>query len=349
MLYLQKWGAGFLNDQLTDSQGRSVKYMRVSVTDRCNLRCRYCVPSVRFTPLTYSDIITYEEIERLARILAARGVSSIRITGGEPLVRRHLDRLVHSLSQVPGISDISLTTNGLLLEEAAPSLKKAGLSRVNVSLDSLREDRFTWITNPLSKCGNGNPGAILRGLEASRQAGLEPVKINVVLIRGFNDDELEHFVDLTRDHHYEVRFIEFMPLGPEGFWGCEKIVSAAEAIDRLKVTHGSLIPLEKTGKSGPAVRYRIPGYTGIVGFITPISQSFCVHCNRIRITADGKLRTCLFSDNETDLLIPMRNGTDDNGILAIIESTLKEKPERHSILDGVNYKSCARSMSHIGG
>jgi cyclic pyranopterin phosphate synthase len=156
-------------------------------------------------------------------------------------------------------------------------------------------------------------------------------------------------VDLTRDHNYEVRFIEFMPLAPEGFWGYEKIVSAAEAIDRLKSTHGPLTPLEKTGESGPAVRYRIPAHTGVLGFITPISENFCVHCNRIRITADGKLRTCLFSDKETDILTPMRSGTDDSGILAMIERALKQKPERHSILDGMSHRGCARSMSHIGG
>lgn len=338
-----------MKKQLTDGQGRPVKYMRVSVTDRCNLRCRYCVPSARFTPLLHDDIIRYEEIERLARILAPRGVSSIRITGGEPLLRRHLHRLVHSLSSVPGIQDISLTTNGLLLEEAVPSLKEAGLTRVNVSLDSLHDDRFSWITDPTSRCGNGNPEAILRGLEASRKAGLAPVKINVVLMRAFNDDELGEFVDLTRNHEYEVRFIEFMPLGSEGFWGSEKVVSAAETITRLKVIHGSLLPLTNSGSSGPAVRYRIPGYAGVVGFITPISENFCVNCNRIRITADGKLRTCLFSDDETDLLTPMRNGLADREILALIEDALMKKPDRHYVVDGVKSRSCVRTMSHIGG
>lgn len=338
-----------MSEQLTDGQGRPVNYMRVSVTDRCNLRCRYCVPSAQFTPLLHDDIIRYEEIERLARILAPKGVSSIRITGGEPLLRKHLYHLIHSLACIPGIDDISLTTNGLFLEKAVPSLKRAGLTRVNVSLDSLREDRFSWITHPVSQFGNGKPKTILSGLEAARKAGLAPVKINAVLIREFNDDELEQFADLTRDHDYEVRFIEFMPLGSEGFWGAEKVISAAETMARLEVIHGSLLPLNREGGSGPAVRYRIPDHAGVVGFITPISENFCVNCNRIRITADGKLRTCLFSDAETDLLTPMRKGMTDREILALIKGALTMKPDGHGIADGVKYRGCARTMSHIGG
>lgn len=338
-----------MKNQLTDGHGRPIKYMRVSVTDRCNLRCRYCVPSFRFDPLPHEAIIRYEEIEYLVSILAPKGISSIRLTGGEPLLRKQIYRLIYSLSGVPGIRDIGLTTNGLLLEEAAPLLKRAGLTRVNVSLDSLREDRFSWITESALKDNEGNPKAVLRGLEASRKAGLTPVKINVVLMRGINDDELEQFADLTREHDYEVRFIEFMPIGPEGFWGSEKVISAAEAISGLKVIHGSLLPLSNTGGFGPAVRYRIPGYAGVVGFITPISENFCENCNRIRITADGKLRTCLFSDEEIDLLTPMRSGMTDSGIIALIENALMEKPSRHHVVEGANYRNCARTMSHIGG
>jgi cyclic pyranopterin phosphate synthase len=293
--------------------------------------------------------MSYEEIEHLARILASKGVSSIRLTGGEPLVRRHLHRLIRCLSLIPGIRDISLTTNGLLLENMAVSLGQAGLSRVNVSLDSLRKDRFSWITNPVSQNGNGSPMAILRGLEAARMVGMDPVKINVVLIRGFNDDELDQFAAITRDKDYEVRFIEFMPLSPEGFWCQKKVVSAAEVIARLEVLHGSLVPLGKGSGSGPAVRYRIPGHTGTIGFITPVSQHFCVQCNRIRITADGKLRTCLFSDNETDLLTPLRMGISNISILSLIESALDVKPDGHDIAGGGAFKACTRTMSHIGG
>ena len=336
------------HNQLTDGSGRPVRYMRVSVTDRCNLRCRYCAPSEEFVSLSHNQIISYEEVERLAGILAPRGVSSIRITGGEPLVRKHLDRLVHSLSKIPDVTDISLTTNGILLGELASSLSNAGLSRVNVSLDTLREDRFTWIT---SQNGDGlerGPHLVMEGLIMSEMAGLSPVKINVVLMRGFNDDELEGFVALTSDRDFEVRFIEFMPMSPEGFWGPEKVVTGAEAIGRLETVHGPLVPLGRGKGSGPAVRYKVPGFKGTIGFITPVSQHFCVNCNRIRITADGKIRTCLFSDNETDILEPLRSGASDAEILTIIETALRAKPEGHGIKGGESVKGCVRTMSHIG-
>jgi cyclic pyranopterin phosphate synthase len=242
-----------------------------------------------------------------------------------------------------------MTTNGLLLEDKAAFLGQAGLSRINVSLDSLCKDRFFWITNPVQQNGCGNPETILRGLEAARKAGMNPVKINVVLIRDFNDDELDQFAALTLNNDYEVRFIEFMPFGPDGFWGYEKVISAAEIIARLEVLHGPLIPLGRGKGSGPAVRYRIPGYSGTIGFITPISEHFCVCCNRIRITANGKLRTCLFSDNETDLLIPLRTGSSSQVILSLIESALDDKPDGHGFTNGGTFRACARTMSHIGG
>lgn len=338
-----------MNNQLTDSQGRPIRYMRVSVTDRCNLRCRYCAPSDEFVSLTHEQIISYEEIERLAAILALRGVSSIRITGGEPLARKHLDRLVSSLTKIPGINDISLTTNGILLSGLAKSLSDAGLSRVNVSLDTLREDRFEWITSPN---GNGiemGPHRVMEGLMAAEFAGLSPVKINVVLIRDFNDDELEGFAALTSDRNFEVRFIEFMPMSPEGFWGPDKVIAADEAIGRLETVFGSLIPLGRGKGSGPAVRYKVPGFTGTIGFITPVSQHFCVDCNRIRVTADGRIRTCLFSDKETDILGPLRSGASDAEILTVIQNALNAKPEGHGMGRGGKVNGCVRTMSHIGG
>jgi cyclic pyranopterin phosphate synthase len=339
-----------LSNQLIDSQGRPVRYMRVSVTDRCNLRCRYCAPTEEFVSLSHDQIISYEEVERLARILAPRGVSSIRITGGEPLVRKHLDRLIHSLSEIPGVGDISLTTNGMLLGELAMPLSNAGLSRVNVSLDTLREDRFKWITSPNGSNGNERGShLVMEGLVMAEMAGLSPIKINVVLMRGFNEDELEQFAALTSDRDFEVRFIEFMPMSPEGFWGPEKVVTSAEAIGRLETVYGSLVPLGRGKGSGPAVRYQIPGFKGTVGFISPVSKHFCINCNRIRITADGKIRTCLFSDNEADLLQPLRSGADDDQILTIIQDALNAKPEGHGIGNGEGVKTCTRTMSHIGG
>lgn len=336
-------------DQLIDRQGRPVRYLRVSVTDRCNLRCRYCVPSDEFVPLSHDQIISYEEIERIAAILAPLGVSSIRITGGEPLVRKHLGRLITSLSKVPGIKDISLTTNGILLSELARPLKETGLSRVNVSLDTLREDRFSWIT---SRNGNGilrGPHSVMEGLMAAENAGLSPVKINVVLIRDFNDDELEEFAALSKDHAYEVRFIEFMPLSLDGFWGPEKVITAAEAAGRIETVFGPLTSLGRSSSFGPAVCFQVPGFKGTLGFITPVSQQFCVDCNRIRITSDGKIRTCLFSDSESDLLGPMRSGASDSQILTIFQNALNAKPEGHGIGGRGKVHGCARTMSHIGG
>jgi cyclic pyranopterin phosphate synthase len=224
---------------------------------------------------------------------------------------------VHSLSLTPGIKDISLTTNGYLLEDLAGPLRIAGLTRVNISLDTLNEDRYSWITGPNGEGGPGGLKRVLNGIEEADRAGLVPVKINAVLMRGFNDDELGEFAALTRDRDFEVRFIEFMPMSPEGFWGPEKVVTAAEA-------------------------------KGTVGFITPVSKHFCIDCNRIRITADGKLRTCLFSDSETDLTGPMRAGATDDEILDIVRDSLNRKPEGHMMESGER-RVCGRMMSHIGG
>jgi len=338
-----------IDKTLLDGRGRPIRYMRVSVTDRCNFRCRYCSPSAEFTSLPHDDIVSYEEIARLAGILAPEGVSSVRITGGEPLVRKNLDRLIRSLSQVPGIRDIALTTNGLLLENEAESLAQAGLSRVNVSLDSLIRERFSWITRFGSQNGHDGPRAVLRGIEAARRTGMNPVKINTVVMRGFNDDELDRFAALTRDRDYDVRFIEFMPLSPEGFWGRESVVPTSEVIARLEALYGPLVPMGRGKGSGPAVGYRIPGHPGTLGFISPISDHFCVHCNRIRLTADGKLRPCLFSDIETDLLTPMRSGASDQEILSLVKGAIREKPASHGIVDGWSFRACTRTMSHIGG
>jgi cyclic pyranopterin phosphate synthase len=334
---------------LADGFGRPIRYLRVSVTDRCNLRCRYCRSSAEFTPLSHADIISYEEITRLAGILAPAGVKSIRITGGEPFVRKNLDHLIRALSGLPGIEEVNLTTNGLLLENAAGILARAGLSRVNVSLDSLVPERFSWITRPGPEAVGAHPDAVLRGIEAARTAGLNPVKINVVLMRGFNDDELDRFATLTLGHDYEVRFIEFMPLSPEGFWGKELVVPTSEIIARLEVLHGSLTPVNGGKGSGPAVRYRIPGHVGTLGFISPVSNHFCTNCNRIRLTADGKLLACLFSRTETDLLTPMRSGISDRDLLFLIQEALLEKPAGHGMLDGGSVRACTRAMSHIGG
>jgi cyclic pyranopterin phosphate synthase len=333
---------------LTDSQKRPISYMRVSVTDRCNLRCRYCTPTTEFSSMSHGQVIRYEEIVRLVSLLTPRGIRSVRITGGEPLVRKHLDGLITDLKQIEDIEDISLTTNGLLLAKQAATLADAGLCRVNVSLDTLNPERFRWITDP-----DGSQGAeldqVMEGLAAAQSAGLTPVKVNAVLMRGFNDDEIEDFARLAEDTDYEVRFIEFMPMGPNGYWGKDKVVSAGEAIGRLETVFGKLEELGKGRGAGPAKRYRIPGHKGTIGFITPISHEFCVGCNRIRITSDGKLRTCLFSDLEADILTPMRDGASNEELLNIVEKAISKKPDGHEISKSEVIRTCTRTMSHIGG
>ncbi|MFV1957357.1 MAG: GTP 3',8-cyclase MoaA [bacterium] len=336
-------------NELSDSQGRAVRYIRVSVTDRCNLRCLYCIPSADFISLGHDRILSYEEIERIVTIFAPRGVTSVRITGGEPLVRKHLERLVTSLSEIPEIKDISVTTNGILLGKFARNLKSAGLSRVNISLDTLRPERFEWITNQSAVTERASLDDVLEGLRASREAGLDPVKINVVLMRGFNDDELMDFVALTEENEFEVRFIEFMPMGHNGFWSADRVITADEIISRLRSSIDGLESLGKGRGAGPAQRYRIPDHRGTLGFITPISSEFCVECNRIRLTSDGHVRTCLFSDVETDLLAMMRNGCTDDQIVAAVEKALKSKPDGHNISKTGHQSKCARTMSHIGG
>ncbi len=334
---------------LSDSQGRAVRYIRVSVTDRCNLRCLYCMSSADFVDLGHNSILSYEEIDRVVRLFAPRGVTSVRITGGEPLVRKHLERLIASLSEIPEIKDISVTTNGILLGKLARSLKSAGLSRVNVSLDTLRPERFEWITNQSEIAEKARLGEVLEGLHASREAGLDPVKINVVLLRGFNDDELMDFVALTEENEFEVRFIEFMPMGNNGFWTPDRVITADEIVNRLRSSTNGLESLGKGRGAGPAQRYRIPGHRGTLGFITPISSEFCVECNRIRLTSDGHIRTCLFSDAETDLLAMMRDGCTDDQIVAAVEKALRSKPGGHNISKTGRQSTCSRTMSHIGG
>ena len=337
------------SNALLDSQGRSVRYIRISVTDRCNLRCRYCVPSADFVNLGHDRILSYEEIVRIVRIFAPRGVTSVRITGGEPLVRKHLERLVTSLSEIPEIKDLSLTTNGILLGKSARALKSAGLSRVNISLDTLKPERFEWITNQSEVAEKASLDDVLEGLRASREAGLDPVKINVILMRGFNDDELMDFVALTEENEFEVRFIEFMPIGHNGFWTADRVITADETISRLNSFCDGLESLGKGRGAGPARRYRFPGHRGTLGFITPISSEFCVECNRIRLTSDGHIRTCLFSDVETDLLAMMRNGCTDDQVVAAVEKGLTVKPRGHNISKTGHQPTCARTMSHIGG
>lgn len=323
-----------------DRYERAIDYLRISVTDRCNLRCIYCVPPKGIKHLRFGDLLKYEEIERLVRIAARLGVRKVRLTGGEPLVRKNLHVLVESLNRIAGIEDISLTTNGQLLKACAHILAEAGLRRVNISLDSLRPDRYRNITR------GGDIRDVFEGVYRAEKAGLFPVKINMIPIRGINDDEIENFALLTRYSSYHVRFIEFMPLAPRKLWAEKKYVSTDEIKGRV-ASIAPIVPV-KMRKFGPARYYRFPGSSGVIGFISPLTNHFCSSCNRLRLTSDGKLRPCLFSENEIDIKSAIRSGAADDEIERLLKLSVEIKPERHSISPGT---CCGhlKSMSRIGG
>lgn len=332
---------------LKDNYHRTIDYLRVSITDRCNLRCIYCMPSGGLIPIEHKEILRYEEIIRVIRIAAKIGVRKIRITGGEPLVRRNVVYLIASIKNIPGIEDLSLTTNGILLSRYAEELKSAGLDRVNVSLDTLKPERYREITR------SGDLSLVLKGIEAIEKVGLNPIKINMVPICGINSDEIAEFARLTLKAAYQVRFIEYMPFGSEDMWSPEKFISTEE-IKSIVEGIGPLIPA-KLRKSGPARYFRFENAPGVIGFISPISNHFCNECNRLRLTADGKLRPCLFSETEIDLKPALRGGSSDDEIERLIKLSIEVKPEGHNIgpqkLSSLikNREYCKKPMSRIGG
>lgn len=328
---------------IVDAYDRKIDYLRISVTDRCNLRCVYCMPPEGIELAESRNILRYEEILRLVRICAARGVSKIRVTGGEPLVRKGIVEFLRDVASTPGITDLSLTTNGVLLKEYAHKLKDAGLRRVNVSLDSLRRDRFEKMTR-----GDNLP-QVLEGLAEAQRAGLTPVKLNMVVIKGFNDDEVVDFARMSKEKPYHVRYIEYMPFNTEEGWQKDKCLTAREIKEMIEAALGPLEPVaDASGAAGPARRFRFSGAPGEIGLISPVSEHFCGSCNRLRLTSDGKLRTCLFSDNETDLRTPLRNGSTDEEIERVLVAAVREKPKGHSINENI-FKKCSRTMSLIGG
>ena len=299
---------------MIDQFGRTVRYLRVSVTDKCNLRCVYCMPLEGLDWLKREEILTYEEI--------AEGV---RITGGEPLIRRDLSDLVKMIADVPEIEDLSLSTNAVLLADQAEALKQAGVQRLNISLDSLQADRVDAISRR-----PGSYSKIMEGLDAAEEVGFAPLKINVVLIRGQNDDEIEDFARITRERPWHIRFIELMPTGANLDLSANSFVSCADALRRVRKIE-QLEPVDGPFGNGPATYYRFPGAPGTVGVITPMSHNYCDRCNRMRLTASGQLRPCLFGDIETNLRDPLRAGQD---LRPLIEETLRIKPERHYLIQG---------------
>jgi cyclic pyranopterin phosphate synthase len=327
-----------------DAYNRPISYLRISVTDRCNLRCIYCMPPEGVPKRPHDEILRYEEIETVVQVAAEMGITKVRLTGGEPLVRPGVVDLVRMLARIPGIDDLAMTTNGILLAEHAEDLAGAGLHRVNISLDTLQPERFRSIT----RCGQFEH--VLDGMEAARQAGLEPIKINTVVIRGMNDDEVVDFARKTMDAAWNVRFIELMPVGNGGMvnnrWQ-ERVVTAQEVREEIETALGKLEPAKMAAGGGPARYYRLPGAKGTLGFITPISEHFCTRCNRLRLTADGHLRPCLLSDYEIDLREPLREGAGVERIKALILQAIESKPMQHH-LDECRAPE-ARGMSEIGG
>jgi cyclic pyranopterin phosphate synthase len=326
---------------LKDGFNRPIDYLRVSVTDKCNLRCVYCMPETGLAWLRRDEILSYEEIVEIVSAAASVGVRTIRLTGGEPLLRRDLARLVEAIARVDGIEDIALSTNALLLEEQLPALVSAGLRRINVSLDTLRPDRFETIAR--------RPGLdrVLRGIDAAIAAGLAPVKLNCVVMRGRNDDEIADFAALTRERAVFVRFIEVMPVHENLELSREAYVSSDEILERVAAAG----PLEASAGphgNGPARYFAFPGAPGAVGVISPLSHDYCERCNRVRLTADGRLRLCLFGDHALDLRTPLRTGAGRAAIAELMASAMLIKPERHHLRLGET-ASQMRAFSEIGG
>ena len=326
---------------LVDGHGRSIGDVRISVTDRCNFRCQYCMPAEGLPWLQRESLLSYEEIARLVGLLSSMGVHDVRLTGGEPLVRRELWRLVEMLSAIEDVHDLSLTTNGYLLARQVDDLVAAGLRRVNVSLDSLAPDRFFQLTR------RDSLAQVLEGLEAAQaHPELRPIKVNVVALRDFTEDEVVRFAEFARTRPFVVRFIEFMPLDADRAWTADKVLPNAEIRDMIDAVY----PLEAVGRErhGTSRRWRFADGQGEIGFISPVSEPFCGDCNRIRLTAEGMLRTCLFSLHETDLREPLRAGADDAELEAIVRDAVWSKELKHHIGDE-GFRQPARSMSRIGG
>ncbi|MBN1319112.1 MAG: GTP 3',8-cyclase MoaA [Anaerolineales bacterium] len=327
-----------------DSHARPINYLRISVTDRCNLRCVYCMPPEGIPLMKHEDILTFEEIMRVVRAAAGMGIHKIRLTGGEPLARIGLPDLVHMIAGVPEIDDISLTTNGHTLPRYAKELAEAGLDRVNVSLDSFYPDRFRTITRV------GDLDRVWAGIKAAKEAGLTPIKINVVALRGFNDDELVDMARSTIETERHIRFIEVMPLAHNELWASDGFISMGEVKERIEASLGQLQPVGEDSPvvgNGPARYWRFPGAPGTLGFISPVSDHFCAGCNRLRLTADGRLRPCLLSDMEIDIKSTVRSGKSETELIELITEAIRCKPECHHLELGEH--PVIRDMAQIGG
>ena len=328
---------------LVDSYGRRIKSMRISITDKCNFRCTYCMPAEGLPWLKKAEILSYEEIERIARVAVKIGIEQIRLTGGEPLVRRDVPDLVRQLRKIEELHSLSLTTNGILLKQQAGALAEAGLNRINVSLDSLVREKFAQLTrrDQLSR--------VLEGLEElEKYPSIHPIKINAVAVRGYSEEEVLDFVQLARRKAYRMRWIEFMPLDADQLWRKEDILTGAEIKAIIEAAYGPLVLITTADPSETARRYTFSDGIGEVGFINPVSEPFCASCDRIRLTADGQLRTCLFATEETDLRAVVRSDASDDILADTLRRAVWNKELKHYIGDK-RFKRANRSMSMIGG
>ena len=331
-----------MNSPFVDTFGRVHDNLRISVTDRCNIRCFYCMPADNVEFMPKSHLLTFEEIERFVRIVVQRGVKKIRLTGGEPLVRRDLHNLIARLNTIEEIEDIGLTTNGILLADQAQALHDSGLSRINISLDALDPIKFREVTR------REGYEQVREGIRAAQEVGFQPVKINAVSIRGLTEDQIVPFGHLARETGVEIRFIEFMPLDADAAWQRDRVLFASEILNKLTREIGPLKPLPTQDPSAPATDFEFEDGRGRIGMIASVSQPFCGNCNRFRLTADGKIRNCLFSLEETDIKQLLRDGADDRQILKAVETSIKAKKEGHEI-NTARFIQPDRPMYSIGG
>ncbi|MDO8602931.1 MAG: GTP 3',8-cyclase MoaA [Candidatus Omnitrophota bacterium] len=330
-------------DELIDSFGRKIDYLRISITDRCNMRCIYCMPPEGILHSPYGRILSFEEICRIVNVAAGLGISKMRITGGEPLIRKDLNLFIGNLKRIRGLNEIALTTNGAYLKEHAFSLKEAGLDRVNISLDSLVPEKFLEITR------GGSLENALEGMEAALSAGLEPIKINVVLLKGLNDSEIISFAGLAKSRPVHIRFIEYMPTHL-GEYSYEELFFSSLEVRAILDSLGELVPIENNCRVSAAKSFRIKGFCGTIGFISPISDNFCSSCNKLRLTSDGCLRSCLHSSKSVDLKAAMKNGASDNDLAVLIRDAVNLKPRSHDLrAKPAGVFSEDFSMCQIGG
>ncbi len=327
-------------NKLIDRYNRSLSYLRISITDRCNLRCKYCVPLSPITMLSHDEILRYEEILRVVKVGVAHGISKVRVTGGEPLVRLGVYDFLRQLTDIEGLNDVSLTTNGVLLKDNIDKIKAAGIKRINVSLDSVQSKNFKTIT------GRDYYHKVWDGLEAALQSGFDPIKINVVVLNGLNEGELLDFAGLSIKYPFHVRFIEYMPIGQSNFRETQPLLTPD--IKKIISSLGELVPVNNKENDGPAERFKFKNARGEIGFISPISHHFCSQCSRLRLTANGMLRSCLLSDHQVDLRAHLRNGCSDEKISEILLDTVRNKQLKHTIKES-NPTKISSQMSAIGG